>query len=118
MSWDDDDNNGGGLGLLIFATIVLLPVIPAGDMSIYFINTYIENAPNIVYIIGWPLFGAIWLYVCWKIITLFVERLWLIILLIYIQGIALVFLIEDTKYAGWSNTAAKLLYGIFIGNDK
>jgi len=58
----DDDNNGGGLGIMLFFTILFLPIIPAGDIAIYFIDTVYEGqkeAENYVYILTWLGFSYI-----------------------------------------------------------
>lgn len=114
--YNDNDDNNIGVGLLIIFSILLIPVIPAGDVSIYLIDTYIENAPNIVYIVGYVLFSGSWGYMWFKILSKISDDNRIIITGLYIQGIVFILLICETEAAHWSFYIGRFIKGILIGN--
>lgn len=116
----DDDNNGGGLGIMIFFTILFLPIIPAGDMAIYIIDQISkgQEAPsNYVYIVTWLAFSYIWFKIWFKIGIELFDEFWKVITLLYAQGLFFCILMGDTEFAYWSKYVYILSKAIFIGND-
>lgn len=122
MSYNDDyyyyeNNNGGGLGLIILVSIILIPVIPAGDISIYLIDNYYKDAPNFVYIFGWLGFSFSWGYLWFKLLSKMFDNFWIVIAMLYLQGVVFICLIAQTKYAAYSKYVYSFLHSIFIGNN-
>jgi hypothetical protein len=116
----DDDNNGGGLGIMLFFTILFLPVIPAGDMAIYAVDQMYkgeESADNYVYILTWLAFSYVWFKIWWSIAIALYDEVWQSIILLYAQGLFFSFKMGDTEFAYWSKYVYILMKAIFIGKD-
>jgi len=116
----DDDNNGGGLGVMLFFTILFLPIIPAGDMAIYVIDSIYqgkEPADNYVYILTWVVFSYVWFKIWWSIASTLFDDAWKVITLLYAQGLLFCILMGESQYAHWSKYVYMLMKAIFVGNS-
>jgi len=114
----DDDDNGGGAGLAIVIFILIIPIIPIGDISIYLVDAYTSNTPNYVYIISWLLLTLSWSFLFFFLTSKFISNIGVQIGLFYLQGILFSLLIGQSKYALLSAKVYSLLHLIFIGEIK
>jgi hypothetical protein len=115
-----DEDNNSGLGLMIFLTILFLPVIPAGDMAICIVNSFGKEdsyPPNYVYIITWIAFAYGWFKLWISIGQHFFYETWKVITLLYVQGLFFSIILGSTECAKWSKWVYLMFNGIFIGNS-
>ena len=116
MGYYDDRKQMEDLGILLIIFVILIPVIPAGDIGLYFAKQISGGKPIIILNI---IFWVISIYFYYKFL-LYVAQEFLyslhysiIILLAYIQGIILAFMIHDTKFDKFSSIVVKFVTAIF-----
>lgn len=106
------------IGFAIIAFIVLLPVLPAGDIGLYIVSLFNKDFPKIVYIVSW--LGSVYLYYRLFLLEIrflakyfrFIGRNY--ILIAYLQGIVLSYILEFYNLAIVSKITVKLVSG-FVG---
>jgi len=100
----NSEEAGEGLGVILIVILVLIPVIPAGDIGLYFAKIVSDQKPIVlVNILAWVvsigIYGAFLLFLFFLLdrIPLFIR-----ILLLYAQGIYFAFVVSETEMAKWS----------------
>lgn len=54
------DSKGVAIVIMVIAFVVLIPVLPAGDVGIWVASLFDEQTPKIVYITFWILFNGVY----------------------------------------------------------
>ena len=115
MGYYDDRKQMEDLGILLFIFILLIPVIPAGDIGLYFAKQVSDKPTIILNIVFW--IGFVYAY--YRFILYVVEEFLytlhygIIIFLAYAQGIIFAFMIYDTKLNKFSSIVVKFITLIF-----
>ena len=104
-----------GLGFFIMIFIILIPVIPAGDVGLYCAKQISEKPMVIMKILFWlgfiAMYSMLLLYIAENILdSLHVS---ILIFLVYFQGIIFAFLINGTEVAKFSRIIVLIITSIF-----
>jgi len=116
MSYYNDDREGAeGAGFLIVIFIILIPVLPAGDIGLYFAKQLSNKPMVIVNITCWIGFIVIYATLLFYIVKniLYPLHISIVILLIYAQGIIFSFIINDTEMAKFTPIVVEITTKIF-----
>lgn len=107
--------DGEVIGFILIVFVILIPVIPAGDIGLYFAKRISEKPMVILNIICWAGFVGIYsmflLYIAKNILYSLHNAI--LIFLVYAQGIIFAFAINDTKLAKFSPIVVKVITNIF-----
>jgi hypothetical protein len=117
--YDDDYDSyyaAESLWYLFYFFIIITPVIPAGDMGVYFINEITEGKPMIwMLIASWLLSVVVYGYILiwiWTILSDYMHSFFIVILG-YAQGVALAFVVENLGYSTFSSLVTGFTEKVF-----
>lgn len=113
---DDDNDSGEGLAIIIAVTILLMPVIPIGDLAVYLVDAYTVESPNYIYILSWVTLAFSWSFLFFMLVSKYIESFAIMVTLFYLQGFVFAVILGTTKYAWWSNIIYGLAHSVFIGS--
>lgn len=112
---NDDPESDKLVGFMILIPILLIPVIPAGDIGLYFVKQFSDKPIVILNIVFWA--GTIGIY---ALFLLFIVRKFLhflnvstLLFLLYAQGIILSFIISNTGAGKFSTFVVEITTAIF-----
>ncbi len=112
--YNNNRENGEALGFMIIVFLILIPVLPAGDLGLYFAKQLSSEPMVILNIICWicfvGMYAIVLLYIAVKI--LYSLHISILIFLVYAQGIILSFIINDTEVAKFTPIVVKVITSV------
>ena len=112
--WTVDSQEVGGF-ILIALFLFLIPVLPAGDIAIYLLNSIHKEIPKIIYFVAWAISSVLWWFVLELLAEAFLSQLSRTqqIIVFYLQGVILSIIITSLGMGKFSVIIALLVRGVY-----